>query len=290
MAQGLTPRKSIICALMICVFPHAGISNKALLSISQTTEGGTFLLTCRLSLTGGTKVSQTGWAMVAGPNNRTNLATDHPLFGTHILPQYREQVQMGSESSSEPNTTTTTILRLTDWQTNLTDRFCCAFHTFPSGKLERCISIRQSNAESDVLTPQNVMAQSDQRLASRVIILAGGAVLALGLLSMSIFFCWRSSFKRWGVFEVESAHSAEAQPEAEVQAESAPQPTGNLGFDPSKLYAKIKQDLYYGRLWKSYQGRPQTREPGGGPPATAPRKVYSFVGEHSPAQKNQEEP
>ncbi|KTF90816.1 hypothetical protein cypCar_00029693 [Cyprinus carpio] len=29
------------------------------------------------------------------------------------------------------------------------------------------------------------------------------------------------------------------------------------GFDPSKLYAKIKKDLFYGRLWKSYQGQPK---------------------------------
>ncbi|KAL2079676.1 hypothetical protein ACEWY4_025420 [Coilia grayii] len=280
MAQRLTPKKSIICALMVFVFPHAGISNKGL-SITQTREEGTIILTCHLSdRDRNITVSQTGW-MIAIGQNKTNLGTFHPDHGTYVSPQYRERVEI----HSHPSTPHRTSLGLKDWPMNESSHFCCVFHTFPSGKLERCTSI--SHISADALTREETVG-GDQRLAGRWTLLAGGTILAVSILSMCIFFCWRNILKRARVFEIQSAHSegADSQPDSEAHAESTPQPSVSLGFEPSKLYAKIKQDLYYGRLWKSYQGRPQPREPGSLP---TPRKIYSVVGEHSPPQKNKEE-
>lgn len=60
-----------------------------------------------------------------------------------------------------------------------------------------------------------------------------------------------------------------------------------LGFDPAKLYAKIKEDLYYGRLWKSYQGR--ARVPTQGSPSPA-RQIYYRLGERPLPERDEEGP
>ncbi|XP_031441314.1 immunoglobulin domain-containing protein [Clupea harengus] len=91
MAQRLTPRKSFFGALMFLVFPHTGISNKEI-SISQTNEEAAIILTCHLS--GNMTVIQTSWVMSP---NRTNVGTFHPVYGTHVLPQYTEHVEILSD-------------------------------------------------------------------------------------------------------------------------------------------------------------------------------------------------
>lgn len=61
----------------------------------------------------------------------------------------------------------------------------------------------------------------------------------------------------------------------EVQHNSTPSV-----FDPKKLYAKIKEDLYYGRLWKSYQGSTQKSQT---------KQIYFLLGENPLSKKDQEE-
>lgn len=57
------------------------------------------------------------------------------------------------------------------------------------------------------------------------------------------------------------------------------------GFDPTKLYAKIKKDLHYGRLWKAYQGRARVSKDRF---LTASRQIYYPLGENPLAQSDQE--
>lgn len=56
-------------------------------------------------------------------------------------------------------------------------------------------------------------------------------------------------------------------------------------FDPTKLYAKIKEDLYYGRLWKAYQGRTRVSAQGC---LTGSRQIYYRLGENPLPQSDQE--
>lgn len=58
------------------------------------------------------------------------------------------------------------------------------------------------------------------------------------------------------------------------------------GFDPTKLYAKMKEDLYYGRLWKAYQGRAQVSTQGC---LTGSRQIYYRLGENPLPQRDQED-
>ncbi|MCJ8731572.1 hypothetical protein PDJAM_G00201070 [Pangasius djambal] len=57
------------------------------------------------------------------------------------------------------------------------------------------------------------------------------------------------------------------------------------GFDPTKLYTKIKEDLYYGRLWKAYQGRARVSTQGC---LTGSRQIYYRLGENPLPQRDQE--
>ncbi|XP_041926996.1 immunoglobulin domain-containing protein [Alosa sapidissima] len=244
MAYRLTPRHSFFCALMCLVFPHTGISNKGIF-IALTKEETAMVLSCVLS--GNMKVVQTSWEKGISPN-RTNVGTFHPEHGSHIPDQYKDQVELLDDKST-PNKTT---LRLKNGVMNETNIFCCVFNTFPSGTLDSCIDISKNN-DTQALT-QEKSTGDDQRLVRHWALLVGGSFLALLILSMFIFFCWRKN-RRANSFQIQSA---EPRSESEAHSESFAQPNPSQGFDPSKLYAKIKQDLYYGRLWKSYQGRPQT--------------------------------
>ncbi|KAI5104303.1 hypothetical protein C0J45_5929 [Silurus meridionalis] len=62
-------------------------------------------------------------------------------------------------------------------------------------------------------------------------------------------------------------------------------PPSTSGFDPSKLYAKIKEDLYYGRLWKAYQGRTRVSTQGC---LVGSRQIYYRLGENPLRKKDQE--
>lgn len=57
------------------------------------------------------------------------------------------------------------------------------------------------------------------------------------------------------------------------------------GFDPTKLYAKIKKDLYYGRLWKAYQGRARVSTEGC---LVGEKHIYYCLGENPLPQRDQE--
>lgn len=56
------------------------------------------------------------------------------------------------------------------------------------------------------------------------------------------------------------------------------------GFEASKLYAKIKKDLYYGRLWKAYQGRARVSTEGC---LTGSRQIYYRLGDNPLPPKDQ---
>lgn len=75
-----------------------------------------------------------------------------------------------------------------------------------------------------------------------------------------------------------------------------PTPPEPQGFDPSKLYAKIRLDLLYGRLWKAYQGRSWAWSPNPPgpdsqqeltPPQPIPERVYSLLGQPRAAEQEQ---
>ncbi|CAB1345526.1 unnamed protein product, partial [Coregonus sp. 'balchen'] len=93
------------------------------------------------------------------------------------------------------------------------------------------------------------------------------------------------------------AMGVKEEPPQQPPLPSPPQPQPQ-GFDPSKLYAKIKLDLLYGRLWKAYQGTatawgPTTQHgPQHGPQQVAepgPQKLYFLLGEHWASQREEPE-
>ncbi|XP_062372416.1 immunoglobulin domain-containing protein [Sardina pilchardus] len=245
MAHRWTPRHSLFCVLVFLVFPHTGLSNKGI-CITLTKEEASVILSCVLSKNI-TAVVQTSWEKGLTPG-RTNIGTFHPEHGPHVPEQYIDQVELLNDKSNPHETS----LRLKNGAMNDTNIFCCVFNTFPTGTLDSCIDISQIN-DTQALT-QEKSTGDDQRLVRHGALLVGGSFLTLLILSMLIFFCWRKN-RRANSFQIQSA---EPRSESEAHTETLPQPNPPQGFDPSKLYAKIKQDLYYGRLWKSYQGRPQT--------------------------------
>ncbi|XP_055757093.1 protein TsetseEP-like isoform X2 [Salvelinus fontinalis] len=111
-----------------------------------------------------------------------------------------------------------------------------------------------------------------ERTLEQWALLVGGSTICILSIVTSLYYCWkyccRHCCHRRRMFEVE-AYLTDQHTESEGVTEDPPkqpplppppQPQPQ-GFDPSKLYAKIKLDLLYGRLWKAYQGTATTWGP-----------------------------
>ncbi|XP_062849258.1 immunoglobulin domain-containing protein [Trichomycterus rosablanca] len=114
-----------------------------------------------------------------------------------------------------------------------------------------------------------------------------GCILSLLFISILFYLCQRCFFRRTRVLEIQQAYITElltptetnTEETLEVQHDSSPS-----GFDPKKLYAKIKEDLHYGRLWKSYQGSKQNATQ-----KCLSRQIYFLLGDSPLSKKDQED-
>lgn len=97
-------------------------------------------------LTGDEKMTQINWEMLKGPN-RTKLGTFHPGFGTYIPPQYKTEVKIQGKSTPHPLSSL-----LIEAAFNESVQICCAFVTFPSGKLEQCTDISEKEPNINTMT------------------------------------------------------------------------------------------------------------------------------------------
>ncbi|KAG9341624.1 hypothetical protein JZ751_018686 [Albula glossodonta] len=205
------------------------------------------VLTMKCDLLSEDRVSQINWAGILG-NNHTNLGILHPEFGKHISTGHEEDVDMQASSSHH-----TTSLRLLKPDIGNSSQYCCLFITFPSGNLEACANF------SSIITSVDGGGRSD----------SPGAYPDIDDHFLPLQ-------------EVPWSQGSTAE-----LAQSSPQQEPTEAFDPSKLYAKIKIDYYYGRLWKAYESTTRGWTVG---PQPSPRKIYYLLGEHPPPQKDNEKP
>lgn len=84
-------------------------------------------------------MTQINWEMLRGPN-RTKLGTYHPYFGTYINAEYKTKVKIQKKPS--PHQSSSLLMKVAS---NESVHICCAFITFPSGKLEQCTDISKKD-------------------------------------------------------------------------------------------------------------------------------------------------
>ncbi|KAJ8416801.1 hypothetical protein AAFF_G00326790 [Aldrovandia affinis] len=233
-------RKDSVFVLLVLTFLQTGRTN-SWISVSQRLVEGVLTVTC--DLLSEDSVNQINWERVMA-NNRTKLGILHPQYGTYIFPDYEGSVEIESSSSHH-----TTSLKLIKADTGNSSQHCCLFITFPSGKLEACADsstkteAQESEAQMQIFTDGwwEVMA----------------VITIVFVLTMASLYLFRRSYgSRRQVFQVEQAFLTEAHMDSEQLTrelpQSSPQQEPSEAFDPSKLYAKIKMDYYYDRLWKAY--------------------------------------
>ncbi|KAJ8254831.1 hypothetical protein GJAV_G00197820 [Gymnothorax javanicus] len=247
------------------------------ISVSQKLKDRTLTITC--SLLSEDSVTQINWEMVSG-QNRSIMGIVHPQFGTHIPPGVRGTVEI--ENSSFYHSTS---LKLTGIDMSNDTKHCCLFITFPSGNLEAC---------ADLLSIETAVTESPESKTHIQPITDGWwtAVAAIAVVSILALIASHYLYKRYcsrrQVFRVEQACLTEPQATSNESmrelSQSSPQKESSEKFDPSKLYAKIKDDFHYGRLWKCYQSntRAWTKAP--------QPKIYHLLGEQPPQQKDNREP
>ncbi|KAJ8338245.1 hypothetical protein SKAU_G00372110 [Synaphobranchus kaupii] len=156
---------------------------------------------------------------------------------------------------------------------------CCLFNTFPSGNLEACADFSSIRAAEESEAHVQPVTQGWWKVVAAI------TVVSVLILIVSHYLRRRYYNSRRKVFQVEQAFLTDPQIDSNASTreppQSSPQQESSEAFDPSKLYAKIKIDYYYGRLWKAY-----TRGWTVGPQP----KIYQLLGEHPPQQKDNEEP
>lgn len=222
-------------------------------------------------------MTQINWEMLKGPN-RTKLGTFHPSLGTHIPPEYETEVQIHGKSTPHPLSSLLIEVAL-----NESMQICCAFVTFPSGKLEQCTDFSEKDASINTMTKEfsHMQQEPGMRLYGRLGAMIIGTILSLITLTMLFFLCRKCNCRRRQSFEI--CMQLTDSP-AETQEEQVPtSQSSSNGFDPSKLYAKIKKDLFYGRLWKSYQGQPRAWTQDS---TTDQGHVYHLLGQSPLPQRN----
>ncbi len=84
-------------------------------------------------------MTQINWEMLKGPN-RTKLGTYHPHFGIYIMQEYETKVKI--QNKKPPHPSSSLLIKVASNESVL---ICCAFITFPSGKLEQCADISKKD-------------------------------------------------------------------------------------------------------------------------------------------------
>ncbi|CAB1351424.1 unnamed protein product, partial [Coregonus sp. 'balchen'] len=271
-------RKRCVYTLLVFVLIQTGMTDSGI-SVSHTWDGYHLSITCRLMGDNDT-VSQINWEMTNSTHHTTTrlkLGIFHPIFGSAVL----EDSQL-----------------------------CCKFITFPSGVLEHCTDTRINESTEEAQESEGPEGLLGERQVEQWALLVGGSTICLLCIATSLYYCWKYCYRhcccRRRVFEVETYLTDQHTDSEGVTEEPPHQPTlpstphpQLQGFDPSKLYTKIKRDLLYGRLWKAYQGSarawgpttkqgPQQQWPQQGA-ELGPQKVYFLLGEHRASQREEPE-
>ncbi|XP_042184103.1 uncharacterized protein LOC121847421 [Oncorhynchus tshawytscha] len=259
-------RKHWVYFLLALVLIHTGIAS-SVISVSHTQDREHLSITCRL-LSENDTVSQINWEMISSPNHtKLKLGTFHPVFGTYVVPEYNDTVKIQSSASSRSSR-----LHLKGGAVEEVSQLCCVFITFPSGVLEHCTHTRINENTAEAQESEDAQRLLGERTLEQWSLLVGGSTISILSIVTSLYYCWkyccRHCCHRRRMFEVEAyltdqhteSEGVTEEPPQQPPLPSSPQPQPQ-GFDPSKLYAKIKLDLLYGRLWKAYQGTATTWGP-----------------------------
>ncbi|XP_071373354.1 uncharacterized protein [Centroberyx affinis] len=289
-------RQQLIYHLLLLILKHTGKADSEI-SVSVQQSAGSLTVSCCLA--GEDSITQVNWVMTRGANS-TKLGTYHPQFGVHIDPHSNGSVVIegsATEHSSRIH------LKGGDVETRGRE-VCCIFHVFPSGVLEKC-TVAETTAEAQeagARTEEQDVGQG-RRTVAQWCLLVGGCLVCLTSIIICLYYCWRCCCRfccwRKRVYEVQTylsdcgtdseestnTPSQNQHPPAVHLPQPQPQPQPQqMGFDPSRLYAKIKLDLLYGRIWKAYQGTARARAP-----ATLQQEIPPKVRE-VPAESGPETP
>ncbi|NP_001373663.1 immunoglobulin domain-containing protein precursor [Danio rerio] len=242
--------RNFLCAFLTLAFLESGKSNSDV-SISHRFTGDSQNITC--VLLGDENMTQINWEILHGPNH-TKLGTYHPHFGIHIMHNYKTKVEIKGRQSPRPSSSSLLI----KIASNESVQICCAFITFPSGKLEQCVDISKKDASIDTSKKEYTYMQSERKLGLFGLLgaMITGTILCLFILILLIYLWRKCNCRRIKSFEIRT-YMTDSPAEGEQSVDAATAQSSPTGFDPSKLYAKIRKDLFYGRLWKSYQGQPK---------------------------------
>ncbi|KAK1797054.1 hypothetical protein P4O66_008448 [Electrophorus voltai] len=295
------PRDILSFWQFLCIFfLHAlstGVSDSNIV-ISHRMEGERLILTCVLS--GDENLTQVNWE-IQWPN-RTNVGIFHPVYGTYVPPEYADRVIISGK-----HLFSTASLSLEKMPLNEIRQICCVFMTFPSGHLMQCSKISDNDGVNANNRKTEVKEASHElSLFGQLGALTVGCILTLLLFLIPVYVCHKRSCRRYffneeffilGDKSFESSghitqthqHLLRAHMFVQTFTENAQEvrhPPPAPGFDPTKLYAKIKNDLYYGRLWKAYQGRARISTQGAPPD---PKKIYYRLGERPQQQSDEKQ-
>ncbi|XP_039534216.1 immunoglobulin domain-containing protein [Pimephales promelas] len=268
-----------LCALLILAFLESGKSHSDV-SISHSRAGDGQNITCVLS--GDENMTQINWEMLKGPN-RTKLGTYHPTFGTYINGEYKTTVKIQKKTS--PRKSSSLIIKVASNESVV--HICCAFITFPSGKLEQCTDISKKDVSINVsMTKDFTYMEQKSKLGilGRLGAIIIGTILSLFFLTILFYSCRNNNCRRMKSFEIRTNRTdSPSETHAEESDDAPTSQSFPNGFDPSKLYAKIKKDIFYGRLWKSYQGQPKAWTQG---TMTDQGHVYHLLGQSPLPKRN----
>ncbi|KAL0970007.1 hypothetical protein UPYG_G00235860 [Umbra pygmaea] len=289
-------KKRCVDTFLFLALLQTGLADSRI-TVSYSKVGENLSITCCTSLNN--TVVQINWEIRS--QNQTNrpvkLGTYHPDHGIHI--EDNKNVTILGNASSGSST-----LSLKGGTVDEDNQICCIFNTFPAGVLTQC-TVKTELAKAH--EAEAFHAESKRPMGQWVLLVGGCSIFLLSItlcLYYSGKFCCELCCGRRRVFEVET-YLTDQHTDSEGTTDEPPhQPPLPLppdpqpqGFDPSKLYAKIKLDLLYGRLWKAYQGASrawspsmqqepqQQRSKQGEPPE--PPKVYFLLGEHRASQNKE---
>ncbi|KAL4631390.1 transmembrane protein PVRIG-like [Arapaima gigas] len=261
--------KHSACVMLILAFLQTGRTNNRI-SIFQKREHNKLTVSCNLM--GDDNVSQINWESKRG-DNATTLGIFNPKHGTYIS----EELKGSTKIEGHSNSRTTSIILMEPDVSNGT-WYCCTFIAFPSGTMQGC-----TEAGSTVAKEKYSSLQTAETLLLVVFI------IPIITITVMLYFVWQHFLSRRRVFEVQRVSITDAQMDTEESTEGSPQPHSQTeqapGIDLSKLYAHVKIDRYYERLWKACQATSH----GWSPLVQAgTRRIYYLLGEHK-AQQNDDE-
>lgn len=228
-------------------------------------------------------MTQINWEMLRGPN-LTKLGMYHPDLGTYINDEYKTKVKIQQKTS--PRQSSSLLIKEAS---NESVHICCAFITFPSGKLEQCTDISKKDVRISASTIKDFtyMEQKPKLgLLGHLGAIIIGTFFSLFILTILFYLCKNNNCRRMKSFEIRTYQTdSPSETHAEESDDAPTSQSSPNGFDHSKLYAKIKKDLFYGRLWKSYQGQPKAWTQG---TMTDQGHVYHLLGQSPLPKRNVE--